>query len=195
MMGFMKIIGLTGGSGAGKNTVCEIIQKKYKAKVIDADKIAKNLQKKGSMYLNSIIDNFGADIVYKNGELNRKKLANIIYEDDKKREQLNELTFIYVVDEIKKKINKIKEELIIINAPLLYESNLNQICDYVIAVISDEESRIERICKRDGTTKKEAKKRIAAQNTDEFFIENSDYIIYNQKDMKDLEKQIEKIKI
>jgi len=189
----MKIIGLTGGSGAGKNTVCKIIQKKYKAKVIDADEVAKKLQKKGSLYLNSIIENFGTQVVYKNGELNRKKLANLIFEDEKKREQLNELTFIYVIDEIKNKINKIKEDLIIINAPLLFESNLDKICDFVIAVIADEEDRIKRICKRDGITKKEAIKRIQAQNSNDFFIANSDYIVYN-KDINELDKQVEEIK-
>ena len=84
----MKIIGVTGSSGAGKTEACKIIVKNNDAEIIDADEVAKKLSKKGTMYLNSIIDSFGEDIVYKNGALNRKKLANMIYEDDKKREQL-----------------------------------------------------------------------------------------------------------
>lgn len=191
----MKIIGLTGSSGAGKDTVCDIIQKNYEVEIVDADKIAKELSKKGTMYLNSIVENFGTGIINKKGELNRKKLANIIFEDDRKREELNKLTFIYVVDAIQKKINTIKKKIIIVNAPLLFESNLNTICDFVIAVVSDKETQINRIINRDGITEEEAEKRLNAQNTNEFFEENADYIIKNNNSIEDLEKQILKIKI
>ncbi len=191
----MKIIGLTGSSGAGKDTVCEIIEKNYEVEIVDADKIAKQLSKKGTMYLNSIVENFGTGIINKNGELNRKKLANIIFEDERKREELNKLTFIYVVDAIQKKINTIKKKIIIVNAPLLFESNLNTICDFVIAVVSDRKTQIERIINRDGITKEEAEKRLDAQNTNEFFEENADYIIKNNNSIEDLEKQISKIRI
>lgn len=191
----MKIIGLTGSSGAGKDTVCDIIEKNYEVEIVDADKIAKQLSKKGTMYLNSIVENFGTGIINKNGELNRKKLANIIFEDESKREELNKLTFIYVVDAIQKKINTIKKKIIIVNAPLLFESNLNTICDFVIAVVSDRKTQIERIINRDGITKEEAEKRLDAQNTNEFFEENADYIIKNNNSIEDLEKQISKIRI
>ena len=78
----MKIIGVTGSSGAGKDTLCEILENKYNAEIVDADKIARELSKKGTMYLQSIVESFGSGIVDRKGELNRKKLASIIYEDD-----------------------------------------------------------------------------------------------------------------
>ena len=87
----MKIIGVTGSSGAGKDTLCEILENKYEAEIVDADKIAKELSKKGTMYFNSIVESFGSGIVDRQGKLNRKKLASIIYEDDKKREELNRI--------------------------------------------------------------------------------------------------------
>ncbi len=191
----MKIIGVTGSSGAGKNVVCEIIEKKYESEIIDADKIAKELSKKGTMYLNSIVERFGTGIVNKKGELNRKKLADIIFEDDTKREQLNELTFVYVVDAIQKKITTIKKKVIVINAPLLFESNLDKVCDFVIAVIADKKIQLERIQDRDGLKEETAKKRINAQKSNEFFKEKADYIVKNNGDLEDLEKQIIKIKI
>lgn len=191
----MKIIGVTGSSGAGKDTLCEILENKYNAEIVDADKIARKLSKKGTMYLKSIVDCFGSNIINRQGELNRKKLASIIFEDEKKREELNRLTFIYVVDEIKRQINKLKKDIIVVNAPLLFESNLNQICDFVIAIIADKDVQIERIMKRDGLSKEEAEKRINMQNTNEFFEENADYIIYNKESLKDIEKQLKKIKI
>ena len=155
----MKIIGVTGSSGAGKDTLCEILENKYNAEIVDADKIARKLSKKGTMYLKSIVDCFGSNIIDRQGELNRKKLASIIFEDEKKREELNRLTFIYVVDEIKRQINKLKKDIIVVNAPLLFESNLNQICDFVIAIIADKDIQIERIMKRDSLSKEEAEKK------------------------------------
>lgn len=191
----MKIIGVTGSSGAGKDTLCEILENKYSAEIVDADKIAKELSKKGTMYLKSIVDCFGSKIVNRQGELNRKKLASIIFEDEKKREELNKLTFIYVVDEIKRRISKLKKDIIVVNAPLLFESNLNQICDFVIAIIADRDIQIERIMKRDNLTKEAAEKRLNMQNSNEYFEENADYIIHNKESLKDLEKQLKKIKI
>ncbi len=190
----MKIIGVTGSSGAGKTEACKIIVKNNDAEIIDADEVAKKLSKKGTMYLNSIIDSFGEDIVYKNGALNRKKLANMIYEDDKKREQLNKCTFDYIVQEIQKKINNMNhKQIILIDAPLLFESGLDSICDFVIAIISERDEQIKRICIRDGISQEDAIKRLNAQNTNEFFKENGDIIINNVKTLEELEEEIEKI--
>lgn len=185
----MKIIGIAGSSGAGKTTVCSILKKKYNAEIIDADKVAKQLSNRGTMYLQSIVEYFGNDIINKEGELKRKELANIIYEDEEKREQLNKLTFIHVVDEIKRKISHLTEkELIVIDAPLLFESNLNQICDFVIGVIAKKEDKIARICERDHISEELAKKRLAIQKDDTFIQENADYIIENNGKTESLEE-------
>lgn len=193
----MKIIGITGSSGAGKTTVCKLLEEKYEAEIIDADKVAKKLSKKGTMYFNSIVDTFGNAIVDKKGELNRKKLADIIFEDEAKREELNKLTFMYVVEEIKKKINKMgKKKVIVVDAPLLYESRLNEICDFVIAVISDRYKQITRITMRDNITREEAERRLNAQNTNEFYTDNAEYVLYNNDDnVEDLQRQLEEMKI
>lgn len=190
----MKIIGVTGSSGAGKTEACKIIVKNNDAEIIDADEVAKKLSKKGTMYLNSIIDSFGEDIVYKNGALNRKKLANMIYEDDKKREQLNKCTFDYIVQEIQRKINNMNhKQIILIDAPLLFESGLDSICDFVIAIVSDREEQIKRICIRDGISQEDAIKRLNAQSTNEFFKDNGDVIVHNIKTLEELEEEIKKI--
>ena len=78
------IIGITGSSGAGKSTVCEILEEEYQIKVLNADKMAKQLSKKGNEYLTDIITLFGKEILQENGELDRPKLANIIYNNKKK---------------------------------------------------------------------------------------------------------------
>ena len=113
------ILGITGSSGAGKSTVCEILERKYSSQTINADKIAKQLSKQGTNYLQEIIQNFGDDILLEDGELNRRKLANIIYSNPEKRDELNNITIKYIKNEIKEQIAKSNNNIIAIDAPLL----------------------------------------------------------------------------
>ena len=196
------IIGITGSSGAGKSTVCEILKNEYNAKIIDADKIAKQLSKKGTEYLKEIVNKFGQEILLENGELNRQKLAQIIYKSQEKREMLNKCTFKYIREEIKEEITKQtlkprKKEvksIIAIDAPLLYEAELENICTFVIAVISDDiELQIQRIIKRDKITREHAVSRLKAQKPNEYYTSKSKYIIINNGNLEKVEEQVEKI--
>ncbi len=187
----MKVIGVTGTSGVGKTTVCEILNKKFNAFIIDADEVARELSKKGNMYLQAIAEYFGEDILDTNGNLKRKELACIIYNNKEKREALNSITFKFVVEEIKRRIDLAKEsKLIVIDAALLFESKLNEKCDIVLGIIADETQKVERICTRDNITEEMAKKRIAVQIPDEELLQKSDYIIKNKGDIQILEKDI-----
>ena len=185
------ILGITGSSGAGKSTVCEILERKYSSQTINADKIAKQLSKQGTSYLQEIVQNFGNDILLKNGELDRRKLANIIYSNSSKRDELNNITFKYIKDEIKEQIAKSDNNIIAIDAPLLLEANLQKICDKTIAVISkDRNLQIKRIIKRDNIDKEHAIARLNAQHPNEFYIQNCDNTLINDET---LEQQIEKL--
>ena len=185
------ILGITGSSGAGKSTVCEILERKYSSQTINADKIAKQLSKQGTNYLQEIIQNFGDDILLEDGELNRRKLANIIYSNPEKRDELNNITFKYIKNEIKEQIAKSNNNIIAIDAPLLLEANLQKICDKTIAVISkDRNLQIKRIIKRDNIDKEHAIARLNAQHPNEFYIKNCDNTLINDET---LEQQIEKL--
>lgn len=188
------IIGITGSSGAGKSTVCEILENEYHVKVINADKIAKELSKKGTLYLLEIVQKFGKEILLENGELNRKKLANIIYHNEEKRNQLNECTFKYIRKEIEKQIQEHKNELIAIDVPLLFEAKLEEICNTTIAVIAkNKEAQIARIMQRDGIDKMHAEARLSAQHPNEFYTSRCQFVITNDNEIADIEKQIEEI--
>ena len=188
------IIGITGSSGAGKSTICEILQKEYNVKIINADKIAKRLSCKGTSYINEIIEKFGKDIVDEKGELKRKKLAQIIYNNSDKRKELNNCTFKYIKKEIEEEIKEIeKDEIIIIDAPLLFECGLDKLCDKVIGVISKRDLQIERIIARDNIDYNQAESRLNAQEDNEFYINKCDAIIENNNDIEDIEKKIRKI--
>ena len=187
------IIGITGSSGAGKSTVCELLSKKYNMQIINADAIAKELSKKGTDYIKDIVSKFGKDIVDENGDLRRKKLGEIIYTNDSKREELNSCTFKYIKKEIFKKIEKMNQDNIVIDAPLLFESELDKICDRIIGVISKKQLQIERIVSRDNIDYDHATMRLDAQQKDEFYIKKCDAIIENNHDIKQLEQQIEEL--
>ena len=191
----MKVIGITGSSGSGKTTLSKILNERDDVKVIDADKVVRELSVPGTEYLNAIKETFGEDVFLEDGNLNRKKLAQKIYKDNVARENLNKLTFNYVVKEIISRIINIDTEEIkfaIIDAPLLFESGLNKCCDYVISLIADFDLKVKRICKRDNIDEETAKSRLNKQNEDAFYIEKSDFVIHNGEN-SDLKIEIEKI--
>lgn len=191
----MKVIGVTGSSGSGKTTLSKILNERADVRVIDADKVVKELSVPGSEYLNAIKDTFGQDVFLEDGNLNRKKLAKKIYNDNIARENLNKLTFNYVVKEIISRVINIDSNEVkfaIIDAPLLFESGLNKCCDYVISLIADFDLKVRRICKRDNIDEETAKSRLNIQNKDSFYIERSDFVIHNGEN-SDLKMEIEKI--
>lgn len=188
------VIGITGSSGAGKSTVCEILENEYQAKIISADKVAKELSKKGTKYLEDIIEKFGTGILLENGELNRKKLAEIIYTDKEKRKQLNQCTFKYIFKEIEREIQNSSQNLIAIDAPLLFEANLEKICDTTIAVVSENrEMQISRIMERDNIDRQHALSRLGAQHPNVFYKNKCNYVIENDKEILDIHGQIKVI--
>lgn len=185
------ILGITGSSGAGKSKVCEILQAKYKSQTINTDKIAKQLSKPGTEYLKEIILEFGKNILLQNGELDRKKLANIIYSDSDKRNKLNNISFKYIKKETEQQIEKSKNSIIAIDAPLLIEAKMQYLCDKTIAVVSEDKNiQIQRIIERDNIDKEHAIARLNAQHSNEFYIQKCDYTLINDKT---LEEQIDKI--
>lgn len=193
----MKIIGITGSSGSGKTTLSKILNEREDVKVIDADKIVKEMSVPGTDYLNAIKEQFGKEVFFEDGNLNRKALASKIYSDNSAREDLNKLTFKYVVDEMLYRIkqitlNETNIEFVVIDAPLLLEAGLDDVCDYVVALVADFDLKVKRICKRDNIDEETAKSRLNIQNEDSFYIEKADFVIHNSEN-SDLKIEIEKI--
>jgi len=191
----MKIIGLTGGSGAGKGEVCKAFLS-FGVKSIDTDKISKEVSKKDGECLKELVENFSDVILNNCGGLDRKKLADIAFSSKEKHELLNKITHKHILNKCKAIIldmQKNGETAVIIDAPLLFESGFDKNCDVIISVIADLNKRTERIITRDNITVEQFELRINKQKSDEFFIENSDYIIYNNSDYNNIYTQAEKI--
>lgn len=184
------ILGVTGPTGAGKTTISKIFFN-YGFYVINADIIAKDIINNNvecKSEINSIFD----DVFFDNGKLNKKKLANIVFNDKIALEKLNNITFKYIKSKILDIINNSENNYILLDAPLLFESELNLICNKTISVLSNLDTRRNRIINRDNISYEMANARILSQNDDEYYILRSDYIInnYNYIDINDKIKKI-----
>lgn len=183
------IIGVTGPSGAGKSTVTKYLSEKYNYFVIDADKIAREITSKGSPALSEISNNFGSVYITEEGELDRRKLGEFVFSNKEKLEILNKITHKYIIKKIKLLVDNNRNA--IIDAPLLFETGLDTICDKIILVLCDASKRIERIMERDLISYKEADKRINSQNNYEDYISKSHIIVNN--DGRDVPIQLSEV--
>jgi dephospho-CoA kinase len=177
----MKVLGITGSSGSGKTTISDILRLQG-IDVIDSDKVAKKMAEPNSPYLNDIEAVFSKDILLEDGNLNRKKLAQIIYNDKEALKKLNDITFNHVVQEILKKLKDFEsqgKEIVGMDVPLLFESGLDKHCTIVIAVTANDDLKIEKICERDNISREVAIKRLKIQHPDDYYVERADIEIKN----------------
>ncbi len=177
----MKIIGLTGLTGAGKSTVALKLMA-YGCYHIDADKVARDVINNSETVKNKLKEQFGDDVINGDGETNRSLLAQRAFKDEESTNTLNSITHPAVTKRIKEIIaEKSKEEYraIIIDAIALFESGEDALCDFTVAVIAPEDIRLERIMKRDNITEEKALERINAQKDESFFTKRADFILWN----------------
>ncbi len=178
----MLIVGLTGKTGAGKGEFCKAAEKYSEIAYLDTDITARKVSQKGSECLCELCDYFGTEILKDDGTLNRKHLAKIAFSDEEKHAKLNQITHKYIMKNIKEWLTQCQKDeklIAIIDAPLLFESGAHKLCDKIVSVMASEEIRRERIIKRDHIDEKDADIRIHSQKCDSFYIERSDYVLYN----------------
>ncbi|HHV46901.1 MAG TPA: dephospho-CoA kinase [Tissierellia bacterium] len=193
-----KIIGLTGGIASGKSTVSNIL-KFMGFNVIDADVISREVVEIGKPAYFEIIEHFGRDIIDEDGNINRKKLGSIIFNDDNEREKLNLIVHPYIFAAIKDYIEKDSEsKIIFVDIPLLIEV-LDDLqfhgihFDEIWLVYVDEEIQLKRLMERDSIGKEEAIKRIEAQMPMCLKKKYATRIIDNSGEKNELEGKVKKL--
>ena len=174
----MKIIGVTGGTGAGKSTLCEEL-KKCGATVIDCDHISRSVTKSDVAAFGEIIETFGAEMLAADGELNRKALAAVVFNDEQKLELLNKITHKYIFAEMQKQLGECKTPVAVMDVPLLFNTDFPFKCDLKVAVLAAPEVRLERIMGRDGISKTAALERMKNQMTDDEYKSLADVCFIN----------------
>lgn len=189
------IIGLTGQSGAGKTTVSQVFEKNGFA-IINADKISRELIQKDSVCLKNVLDVFPECIDEETKDLNRKRLASIVFNDKGLLKLLNSIMYPYITTKILNEIRNYSSsgnKYILLDAPTLFESRTDDFCNFIISVIADESCRQNRIQLRDSISPEEAESRFSSQNDDEYYISRSDYVIHNNGTVDELISEAKKV--
>lgn len=190
----MKILGLTGGSGTGKSAACTAFAR-LGCGVIDADATYRTLCDTCEPMLKEIRNVFG-DVFSTDGKLDRKKLGAIVFADAQKLQQLNAITHPYIRQAARDAFAAYSKRgclLCIYDAPVLFEGQMETLCDKTCAVLAARNTRIARIVARDAITEEYAALRIDAQKDDAFYRERCDYVVQNDADLDTLYTQVRKI--
>lgn len=182
------ILGLTGGIASGKSTVARIFQK-MDIEVVDADRIARSVTQEKRV-IEELAEAFGEEIVVR-GEIDRKKLREIVFASDENVKKINSIIHPRVIEifEARREISH-PDEIVIFDIPLLYEGGLEYLCDRVLVVSVPREVQINRIMKRDGSTRETAERIIDHQMATSLKEERADYIIRNHRDMEYLNERV-----
>jgi dephospho-CoA kinase len=191
----MYILGITGNLGSGKTTVAQMLKRKG-ARVLDADKIAHQALAAGGACESNVLRSFGKPIL-KKGRINRKALAQIVFNNSKDLRKLCGMIHPVVIKEIKDEIRQYRlkayKGFLVIDAPLLFEVGLHKLCDSVVVVRSNLGVQIKRVQKKSQLTKAEILKRIKAQMPIQQKVARADFVINNQENINHTKKQVEEL--
>lgn len=179
------ILGITGGTGCGKTTLLNLLRRR-EALVLDCDEIYHRMLQEDKALLASLESHFPQ--AFSQGVFQRKKLGQIVFADPEALSQLNAITHAAICQEVKRQLQT-APALAAIDAIALFESGLNQLCDFTVAVTAPIEERVKRLMARDGISESYARSRIAAQHEEEWFRKKCDHVLINDSSRQVFEKK------
>ena len=187
----MRVIGLTGGIASGKSTVSAYLAQKG-VKIIDADRISRELSVQGKPGYEAIVREFGSGFLNADGSINRRELGKLVFSDPAMLAKLEGLLHPLIEKEI---LNEMEGAAgpVVIDAPLLHKAGLDKLCSEVWVVTAPDDKRIERILARDGITEREARERIQSQIPQAELEKNADVVLRNNGKQDELYRQIDEV--
>src|SRR4030042_1809234 len=189
----MLIVGLTGGVASGKTASSQVL-KGEGAYIIDADQIARELVQPHKPAWNELIRAFGKEILQEDGSIHRKKLADQVFADPKKRKLLNQILHPRIKEEMDRRTKEIgqkdPEAIVVIDAPLLVELGGRRKVDTLIVVTSTPNQQMERLKERDGRSPEEAQGIFTAQMPVDEKVKLADIVIRNEGSLEEMEKRV-----
>ena len=188
----MLIIGLTGGIGCGKSVASDKF-KSLGVAVVDADVASRTVVEPGKPALKEIQDHFGSGIITAEGKLDRNKLREIIATDAEERKWLESVLHPKIGEQITKEISESTSVYTLFVAPLLLETNSQEMCSRVVVVDVPKDVQIQRTAKRDKVSPNQVEQMVAAQMKREKRLEKADDVLLNSGTIEDLEKQVEEL--
>ncbi|GIO45040.1 dephospho-CoA kinase [Paenibacillus apis] len=187
-------IGLTGGIATGKSTVSQMLVARGAA-LIDADVVARRIMEPGHPVLAKVVERFGETVLLAGGQLNRKRLGEIVFSDPVERKALEDITHPAIRREMKAELDALEREnperLVVADIPLLYESGLENLYEEIMVVYVPQSLQLERLMQRDALTVQEAELRLAAQMNIEEKRRRADILIDNSRSYEETESQID----
>ena len=188
------VLGITGGVGCGKSTVLSMLEKKKGAKVILADNLGHEVMEPGTECYEQIVALLGSSILDETGHIKREKMAQIIYGDDEKRRQVNEIVHPSVKKEIKERIRMWQAEpLVVVETALMFESGCDAYCDEVWGIFTDPEIRIDRLLKSRGYSREKSLSIMQKQMSYEELKQKCSHVLFNDEDPDKLWEQIKEL--
>ena len=185
----MKIIGITGKSGSGKTTIASLLSKKINCKHVDIDKIGHEALSQEDV-ITKLCNKFGTEILNENGQVDRKKLGNIVFSKKDKMKELEEITWKYMQETIDNILLK-KDENIVLDWILLPQSKYWNVCNTKILVVSDDIQRKNKVLERDNISEGYFNKRDSASL--DYSIFEFDYIFENDYTPQTMNKILENL--
>ena len=188
------VLGITGGVGCGKSTLLSMLEKKKGAKVILADNLGHEVMEPGTECYEQIVALLGSSILDETGQIKREKMAQIIYGDDEKRRQVNEIVHPSVKKEIKERIRMWQAEpLVVVETALMFESGCDAYCDEVWGIFTDPEIRIDRLSKSRGYSREKSLSIMQKQMSYEELKQKCSHVLFNDEDPDKLWEQIKEL--
>ncbi len=191
----MHVIGITGGVGAGKSEVLSYIREKYNCRIILADEVGHLVKMPGQSCYEQLVKLLGKEILLSDGNIDKKKMAEIIFQDTALLEQVNALIHPaveqYILEEIKKEKERCVLDFFFVEAALLLESRLYEKMEAVWYIYAEEQVRRERLKAARGYSDEKIDSILASQKTEEEFKKHCDVVIYNNGMLEETKKQID----
>lgn len=193
----MKVVGITGGVGSGKSEVLRLLEEKFNCGVIRTDDVARDLCEPGEKSYELIVKNFGEDVLDMDGRLDRPKLASIVFEDEAKRQLLNQCTHPQVYEWVREKVREWRTKkdysMIAVEAALMDELKEIGVCESYWYVYVKPEIRRERLRISRGYSDEKMDAIFASQLPEAVFLNGCDVVIDNNFDLENVEKQLKSL--
>ena len=190
----MKVYGITGGAGTGKSEVIKMLQENFGGCVIMSDEVARELMQKGNISYQLIVEYFGRDILMDDGEIDRKKLADHVFNNKEALEKLNSMTHPYVKDEIRKLIAEAEASgecrFVALESAILLECGYEDICDEFWYVYTKPEIRRQRMKETRNYSDEKVGSVMRNQQPDEVFFKQCSFVIENNTTLSDVYDQL-----
>ncbi|MFA5787527.1 MAG: dephospho-CoA kinase [Actinomycetota bacterium] len=188
----MLLVGLTGGIASGKSTVSCLLAEKG-AEIVDADRIARQVVMPGTRAWSKIVDHFGKDVLFEDGSIDRAALADRVFGERAKLSLLNEITHPEIMKAIAERLEILagRDEVVVLDAPLLVDLGAGAACDLVVVVTAEADRQVERLERDRGMESGQARSRIASQIDARQREDAADIVIHNDGTLEELQAKVE----